>query len=346
MKFAIGYPLRQPACGFFACVEPLKHAVAELYFPWPGFASGRSSLGENGGYTDYTAQARLEEDLWAFRDAGIGLDLLLNANCYGEGALSLALEKKICSVLGYMAETVGLPEVVTTASPAIAHMLRQAYPTVRVRASVNMRVGTVEGMAYLSDLFDEYVVQRDYNRDLSRLALLREWAAAHGKGLSMLANSGCLRFCPGQTFHDNLVAHGTGVDQMANLPDFQAHTCRRYLKGHPEHFPAVMQATWVRPEDLHRYADLFDTVKLATRMHPAPWAVLAAYASARWDGNLLDLLEPGLSDTFSPQALDNRRIPNNWFDAALQCDKQCHRCNICASALTQALVPAQAPSPS
>jgi len=337
MRFAIGYPLRPMERGFFPTVRRHIARVAELYFPWPGFSSGRAALGEDGGFIDFDAQARLEAELYAFREAGVQLDLLLNSNCHGEEALSLALEKRVRSVLHHLQKTVGLPEVVTTASPAIAHMVKQAAPDIHVRASVNMRIGTVQGMAYLADLFDEYVLQRDINRRPAQLETLCAWARAQGKGVSLLVNSGCMRHCSGQTFHDNLVAHGTQVDALCNLSGFEAHTCWRYLQKDRAHWPTVMQATWIRPEDLHRYAPYIDVAKLATRMHPAPWAVLDAYASGHWQGNLLDLFEPGFAALFEPRIVENARIPAGWFDAVLACDQQCHRCDVCAKALNAAL---------
>ena len=48
----------------------------------------------------------------------------------------------------------------------------------KMRASVNMRVGTIQGMQYLAHLFDGYYVQRDHNRDITHLAELKEWADA------------------------------------------------------------------------------------------------------------------------------------------------------------------------
>ncbi|MCL1796529.1 MAG: hypothetical protein FWG37_06525 [Clostridia bacterium] len=338
MKFAIGYPLRQTATHFFLSVRDLLPSIAELYFPWPGAPSGRSALGEDGGFIDYTAFGRLEEDLFAFRDAGVKLDLLFNSNCYGEEAISVALKQQVVSVLSYMAGTVGLPEVVTTTSPAVAFILREEYPSVHVRASVNMRIGTVQGMSYVADLFDEYMIQRDINRDIAALGEVCAWAERNGKGVSILANSGCLRFCSGQTFHDNLVAHGTRVDHMRKMEDFDAHTCWRYLRGKSERFTAIMQATWIRPEDVHQYTPYVEVMKLATRMHPAPRAVLDAYAAGRWRGNLLDLLEPGFAPLFHPMILDNARIPDDWFPAVLRCDGQCQRCDVCERAMRAALV--------
>ena len=42
---------------------------------------------------------------------------------------------------------------VTTASPVIAAFLKQHFPALHIRASVNMEIGTPEGVEYLLDDF-------------------------------------------------------------------------------------------------------------------------------------------------------------------------------------------------
>ena len=98
MKFAVGY---RPLSGqsFYQHLEPVLPAVAELYFAWPGQASGRSAVGVMRGYQDHTAQAILEDDLRRFHAAGVQLDLLFNSNCYGEYALSESLQNQVRSGL-------------------------------------------------------------------------------------------------------------------------------------------------------------------------------------------------------------------------------------------------------
>lgn len=281
--------------------------------------------------------AGFEADLAALRAMGLRLDLLFNANCYGGEAMSTALEEEVVRVLRRLAEVAGGADVVTTTSPAVAWIVKRHFPAIDTRASVNMRIGTVAGMQYQAHLFDSYHVQRDFNRDFDRLHALKAWADSAGKRLCMLANSGCLRHCSGQTFHDNLVAHETEVSRADNLPGFMPYTCWAYLRERA-HWPAVLQATWVRPEDLHRYEGLFDVVKLATRLHARPQAVIRAYAQRRFAGNLLDLLEPGFSPAFAPFVVDNTRFPVDWFEHSLACAQTAGECPTCAAVLERVLV--------
>jgi hypothetical protein len=99
----------------------------------------------------------------------------------------------------------------------------------------------------------------------------------------------------------------------------------------------LLQNTWIRPEDLHNYEDLFDTVKLATRMHGLPGMVIDAYVRRSYWGNLLDLFEPGFGKALLPQIIQNDKFPEDWFIRTSQCQKNCHKCNYCETVLSQVL---------
>ena len=338
MKFAVGFQLydlgEEP---FSEIVRTYQDRISEVFFAWQDAPSGRSGIATRHGYTDWTAQSRTEEELRAIKDMGIKLDILFNGNCYGEYALSEKLANNVISILRHLEETVGGVEIVTTASPAIAHTVKKHFPNMEVRASVNMKIGTVKGMEYLSGLFDSFHVQRDYNRVLDHLRMLKQWADGAGKKLVMLANSGCFIHCSGQIFHDNLVAHEAQICEVANLKDFTPYVCWNALKNR-ENWPMLLQNTWVRPEDLHHYEDLFDTVKLATRMHARPGMVIDAYCRGKFFGNTLDLCEPGFGRAIAPYIINNMAFPEDWFEKTTGCDKQCHQCGYCKSVLEKVLL--------
>lgn len=338
MKFSVGYQLALPdEPSFVDIVEEYREHIAEVFVPWLGAPSGRAPIGGRDGQPEAWAEQRYAEDLVRLKRLGMGINLLFNANCYGGAALSRALEREVVEVIEDIAALAGGVDALTTTSPAVAHMTKTHFPQLPVRASVNLRIGTVEGMEYLGHLFDEFCVQRDCNRDLEHLARLSEWSRANGKRLSILANSGCFRNCSGQIFHDNLVAHETAVARSDNVEGFMPYTCWNYLQDR-RHWPTVLQATWIRPEDLHHYDALFDLVKLATRMHERPHIVIRAYAQRSFAGNLLDLLEPGHAAAFAPFVIDNRRFPPDWFERSTTCTRQCHACDTCRQVLEAALV--------
>ncbi len=339
MKFAVGYQLpEEDEEPLVDIVRDFRPQIDEVYFPWLDMPSGRSPMTAANGLVDWEGQHRLEQDLAAFKEMGVKLDLLFNAACYGRYGVSRYLANLVCSTIAHLQEVAGL-DGVTTTSPMIANTVKENFPDLEVRASVNMRIGTVKGMQYMSDRFDSFSMQREYNRDLERIAELKGWCDSHGKGLYMLANSGCLNFCSAQTFHDNLVAHESEVSEMVSMSDMRPAHCWDYYRD-TDNWVTFLQNSWVRPEDVSHYEAQFSVLKLATRMHANPRQVVEAYCTGQFDGNLLDLLEPGHGPVFAPYVIDNSRFPPDWFHRTTSCDKGCHRCDYCASVLKEVLVEA------
>ncbi|MGI6537194.1 MAG: hypothetical protein ACOX22_02400 [Caldicoprobacterales bacterium] len=346
MKFAVGYQLAEDNEEFFTdIIEPFYEEISEVYFPWLDLPSGRSSLVNRRGHVYWKAQERLEEELKILRRNGIKLDLLLNANCFGKHAMSQYLSNNICSILEHLGYAVGGVDIVTTASPMIAHTVKKYFPDIEVRASVNMRIGTIKGIQYAAGLFDSFYIQREYNRDFERIKELKYWSEKNGKKMLMLANSGCMNFCSGQTFHDNMVAHEAEIGETLNISGFNPYMCWNYLKD-PQNWVSVLQNSWVRPEDLHNYEEYFDVVKLATRMHSLPGMVIQSYVKGEYFGNLLDLFEPGYGPAFAPYVIDNKRFPDDWFDTTSHCNKKCHECSYCSRVLEKTLVNTESPTQS
>lgn len=343
MKFAVGYQLpEEDEEALVDIVGDFTEQIDEVYFPWPHMASGRSPMGGMGGDVDWRALGRLESDLQAFKGMGVKLDLLLNASCYGRYGFSRRLVDLVRSIVSHLSGGVGL-DAVTTMSPVVARTVKQDFGGteggIDVRASVNMRLGTVKSLEYVADLFDSFCIQREHNRDLERIGELKEWCDGAGKGLHVLANSGCLNFCSVQTFHDNLVSHEKDVGEMLNVAGDTPAMCWRYYRRR-EHWVTFLQNSWVRPEDVHHYEPYFSVMKLATRMHANPRMVIRAYCTGKFAGNLPDLFEPGHGALFAPYIWDNTRFPTDWFARTTSCDKRCHRCDYCSSVLDRVLVKA------
>lgn len=338
MRFAVGYPTNsEHEAGFVGLIDEYRDHVSEVYFPWVGTASGRAALGRQRGIVDWNAQSRLEENLTALRGRGIRLDLLFNANCYGPRAVSQHLQHEVGSILEHLRVRVGGADIVTTTSLAVARTVKKYFPEIEVRASVNMKIESAEAMSYVAGLFDSFYLCRDVQRDLATVDAVKAWCDANGKGLCLLANSGCLYRCPGQIFHDNMVAHDAEIDERKNIENWTPHVCWN-LYRRPENWAAILKATWMRPEDLHHYEGRADVVKLATRMHARPRAVLEAYTTGRWRGNLLELLEPGFAPAFAPCLVDNARFPDDWFEITSRCRRDCQSCTYCTRVLDRVLI--------
>lgn len=334
MKFNVGYQIAE---GWIPYVLENRERIGEVYFAWGDFPNGRARM--NAAVETmhpWEIQARQLQDLQSLHDAGIGLDLLLNGTCYGAESQSRALFERIGETVDLLQERFGL-SCVTTTSPLIAKFLKNNFPDVKVRASVNMEIGTVEGMQYVAQYFDSFYMKRECNRDLAAIRTLTAWCAENGKELGLLANSGCLNFCSAHQFHDNLVSHEAEIAKMDNAYAFEG-ICHAFLKD-PEHLASYLRITnFIRPEDIALYEHYFKTAKLATRVNRAPIRVLRAYLEEKYVGSVMDLLEPSHAGIVSPRYIENSLIPADFGRQTMNCGKNCAACGYCERALAGATV--------
>ena len=283
--------------------------IGEVYFPWHGVPGGRGLS-----ISTVSEQNEMEAELAEIRELGVRFNLLWNATCYGGQAVSVELEQQVLTAVRQLQDRFGL-ETVTTTSLFVAAILQEHVPEIEVRASVNMGIGSVSGMRYVQDYFDGFYLQRELNRFPERIRPLRQWCDQNDKKLYLLANSGCLKNCAAHSFHDNLVSHEHELGRQENRwPGFRG-ICWDYYANPANHVSFLTDSTWVRPEDLARYDGLVDGIKLATRVHRNPAAVIAAYARGTFDGNMLALCEPDFS---ALAYLDNPRFPRDWADQFAQ----------------------------
>ena len=328
---SVGYTV--PADGqipFVDLVSRYRDAIGEVYFAFPGISSGRSPFGQESPYQDYDALNILTEDLYALTQMGVDRNLLFNSACGGADCMSQQHEREVLSILDFLCERGIGPTSITTTSPITAEIIKRNAPEIQVRASVNMRIESIKGVQYVEHLFDSFCICRDINRDLEALKRLTDYIHEKGKTCSILVNSGCLRRCSMQSFHDNAVAHELEIRSKANLSWARPAGCREFFST-PLHHVDFLQNTWIRPEDLHHYEEMVDLFKIATRMHFLPAVVIDAYAKRRYHGNLADLFEPGHGPLFAPFVVDNDRFPEDWFEKTATCNKDCTRCNYCKS---------------
>ena len=313
MKFSVGYQMR-PDPDFLGGIISQKEHIHEVYFSWGQYPNGRSAQGMQQGLTQWEAYYRQEADIAALAAAGLHMNLLFNATCYGANSQSKAFFDGVGNTVDYLSRY-NLTSVTTT-SLLIAKFLQENFPQLDVRASVNMCIGTIEGLDYVKDYFDSFYIKRELNRDFRAIRNLKSWCDDHGKTLYGLANSGCLNNCSAHTFHDNLVSHEQEISKMDNGYAFEG-VCRAFLKDPANHYKIVDRTGFIRPEDVALYEGLFPALKLATRVSPNPLRILRAYTAQHYRGNMLELLEPTHSGIFYPHVLENSRIISQVEDEKL-----------------------------
>lgn len=327
MKYQVGYQDNRQFIDYL-----LRHIkdVSEVYFPWRNFTTGRGIIQSDNIQNDLAA------DLRKLSAAGVRLCLLLNGNCYGHRALSRSFFQQLGDTVDYLTGEYTVSGA-TTASPLIARFLRRNFPELEIRASVNMEIGTPEGIEYVEDYFDSFYLKREYNYNFEKIVQMRDFCHKRGKKLYILANSGCLNFCSARTFHDNLVAHQHEVSEMDNAFEFHGE-CTAFLKKGDNRLNLLSKTNFIRPEDVSLYEDLCDGMKLATRTNFNPLAVAAAYFSGKWNGNILDLTEPAHSEILLPEILANRNISSDYAEKRLHCRRNCSNCGYCRKVQENAMV--------
>ena len=329
-KFAFGYFFEKRAgYSFRDLAEQYAPFLQEVYFPWPGLLSAREITGDPA-----PLRKRVIDDMRFCRSKGMKLDLLINATCYGDKAFTEAQRLDYFGNLNEMAKAGIMPEIITTTSPYIATLTKKIDPSIDRRASVNMRLNSTLAMEYVSETFDSFYLCRDLQRDLPTVKMFADWGRKNGKKICMLANSGCLRYCPWQTFHETLLAHDFPhiQSEMKHL-DMQPTLCVGIARS--KQYEEILRASWIRPEDLYRYDPYVAVYKLSTREADRPDLILKAYTSGGFDGDLLLLLDPGFSFFIRPNIFDNKAFPKEWSEGKIAglCAADCTHCGKCTEVL-------------
>jgi len=299
VKFSVG--LQKNNIEFVNCIIQNAEHIYEVYFSWGDFPNGRSYQTQSDDYTPWELVDIQREMLKSLSDADIPLNMLFNANCYGKDSQSRAFFNKIGETVDYVGNTYGLKSITTT-SPLIAKFIKNNFEDIEVRASVNMEIGSIQGMDYLKEYFDSFYMKRELNRDIESIKVLHKWCQENGKKLFILANSGCLNFCSAHVFHDNLVAHESEIAKMDNAYNFGG-ICHEYLKDECNYEKLIENTNFVRPEDIGKYDEFFESAKLATRVHNNPKMVLDSYIRGKYSGDILRLLEP--AHNIYPYVIEN-----------------------------------------
>ena len=321
---------------FMQSIIENKDKIKEVYFSFGDFPNGRSTQKYGDGMTLYEKQSRQLDDLTSLANEGLSFNLLFNGNCYGKDSQSRAFFHKIGECVDFLSSRMKICSV-TTSSPLIAKFIRENFDGIDVRASVNMEIGSIEGIDYLRDTFDSFYVKRECNRSARALSELRAWCDENGKQMYVLANSGCLYNCSAHTFHDNLVSHEAEIAQMDNGYAFEG-MCHTYLKNPENREKWLQRTTFIRPEDVHLYEKFTPAVKLATRVNSDPCRVLKAYISGSADTSLSSLLEPDHSALFYPFIVENKKFPDTFGERVMSCSHNCNSCNYCKDVLKEALL--------
>lgn len=183
-------------------------------------------------------------------------------------------------------------------------------------------------------------LDRALNRDLAALKEISQACRKHHPHLklTLLANEGCLDRCPFKLAHDAQIAFAnTGLVANETRAANRELGCIRVLAAHPAR---LFRSPFIRPEDMHHYEGIVEVIKLCGRtLGPAfLQRVVRAYASRKYAGNLLDLM-----DTMEWLArrlhVANETLPADFLTRLAGCGKECSTCSYCPELLEKCAKP-------
>ena len=286
---------------------------------------GRSSLITNR-VDARTAEAVVD----AAHRLGWRVAYLLNAPCMGNMEFDVRTHRALLEHLDWLA-TIGVDSV-TLSIPYLIELVKTQYPMFRVKVSVIAGIDSLPKVRYLRELgADSITLDYMKNRDLAFLSTVVEEAPGD---YWLLANEQCLFQCPFRRHHYAASGHSSqSWDPQSNyFEEYNLAKCLIYKLREPER---LLMMPWIRPEDLSLYEAIgLDAFKLSGR-HMATDAIVRAveaYASRRYDGNLMEILNPfvGPEDARFPK-IDNRCLDGFLSGmATIDCDTACGRCRYCS----------------
>lgn len=304
--------------------------LADVAFQPP---TGLSAFWSAGSAGEQVYSVRLHEFLSNVARAGVKLVMAYDLLCIEDERGASDRMAALGDELKFYGTVYGV-RTVRVASPSDGVMAKSIDPAVRVHCSANMFIGASWQVEQVRAFADVIVLDRDVNRDVSRIAEVRR---CFGKEIRLVANEGCLFHCANRIRHLSRLSH-LGPAGHGALPCVKAY-------GRDAALP--LRSPIIRPEDVARYEGIADSLQIETA-----WAstaavdrILGAYTAGRYRGNLCDLLSsPGLQGALAAKeggapALRNEEIPGDYFDTVSRCRNECDRCRYCDEVARKAMAP-------
>jgi hypothetical protein len=219
---------------------------------------------------------------------------------------------------------------VSDAAPDLAACM-EAVP------GVNFMIDSVSKLDAVLDLIGQtrfrlpgkITLDRSVNRVPKTLSTLTT-AAQHrfpGTKIELLANEGCLNHCPFRSTHD---AHIAAANMGVDYDTFHLNRslgCIHILSRSPHR---VLASPFIRPEDVHRYEESAEIIKICGRTLGKAFLTNAvgSYIKGSYDGNLLALFDSThwMAESWDVQ---NQALPDDFFDRVTTCTHLCRDCTGC-----------------
>lgn len=240
-------------------------------------------------YLPRVDRRRVERFVRKAHEAGFEFNYLLNASCMGNREYTREGQREIRETLDWVCE-IGCDSV-TVGQIYLLQMIKRCYGRLKVRISAHRFTDSVRKARFWEDHGADCIVLNEtaFAREFAALRAIREAVKCD---LSLIVNNSCRQDCAIAGTHASSLSHGSQKGDRGFPLDYHMLFCLDYRLREPVNY---VRANWIRPEDLHHYEALgFDNFKIVERNTPTPELLrrVHAYASRRYDGNLLDLVLP------------------------------------------------------
>ncbi|MBI3127062.1 MAG: U32 family peptidase [Candidatus Tectomicrobia bacterium] len=264
------------------------YPVEEVYGKLPADCLG-------GGRASYMlgplSRRRLAEHAAHVRRAGMRFNYLLNAACWDNRETTRRGQRELRGLLDWIV-SIGAGAV-TVSIPSILALIKRSYPALHTRVSVFACVDSVQKARYWEDAGADCICldSLQVNREFRALEAIRRHVSCD---LQLLVNNSCLQHCSLAHAHMTHLAHASQKGHASGgfLVDWCFLKCTAMKLDDPVNY---IRADWIRPEDLGEYERLgYENFKIVERNAPTDLllARVKAYSERRYEGNLLDLVQP------------------------------------------------------
>lgn len=236
------------------------------------------------------SRKRAAQHIRRLHSAGIKFNYLLNAACSSFREFSRSGDREIHKLLRWLEHSE--VDSVTVATPYLLQMIKRKYPGFKICVSTNAEVGSLQRAVFWQELGADQITlsQTLMNRNFPLIRLFKRKISCE---LRIIVNTSCLPDCPLYRYHVAYDAHSS-QSEYSGKAGFSLDYCNLFCKlmrlNDPKKF---ISSLWIRPEDLVVYESAgVATFKLIDRRCSTEKLIKMgrAYASGRYDGNLLDLL--------------------------------------------------------
>jgi collagenase-like PrtC family protease len=235
------------------------------------------------------SRRKLEAHVREARKQGMAFDYLLNPACLGNYEFTSSFHRDLRRLLDWLSEA-GI-EWVTVSLPLLMEVVKARYPNLKVKVGVYAQVASPVRARFWEDLGADCITIEPNiaNRDFPRLRAIRESVNCD---LQLLANASCLKECPLSPYHMVGLSHASQSRGERFMIDYCLLKCSAAKLAEPANY---LMSPWIRPEDLHLYEAMgYSSFKILERDAPTDALVYRtrAYSQRRFEGNLMELIQP------------------------------------------------------